>query len=143
MLREPGLQLGVAAHILLITIVFALLSGAHAYLAYDELIGMVLADSKEPAAMGALFRAQTRDFLIVSASLAVVYVSLSFAVAVVLTHRMVGPMVAIRRHIEALKQGDLSARVRLRKRDAFKDVARDLNELAEALEEREKLAGRT
>lgn len=136
LLLQPGLQLRLPAYLLLVTAVFGAVSGAHAWLAYERLVAMALEDSSSPGALKALFRAQTADFLYVSGLLLAGYVVATLAVAIVLTHRMVGPAVAIRRQIEALRRGDHSARVTLRKRDAFKDVARELNALAETLEKR-------
>ena len=43
--------------------------------------------------------------------------------------------------LEALKNGDFSSRVALRRGDAFEDVAHDLNELAELLAEQAKRDG--
>lgn len=54
-------------------------------------------------------------------------------VSILATHRLIGPTVAFRRHIQSLTQGDFSAQTRLREHDAFKDVAADLNALSEAL----------
>ena len=45
-----------------------------------------------------------------------------------------GPTIAFKRHINALKSGDYSARILLRRHDAFNDVAHELNDLAEILE---------
>lgn len=49
------------------------------------------------------------------------------------THRVVGPLVAIRRHIRALIEGDLAKELRLRRDDEFGDLASDLNELTAKL----------
>ena len=46
---------------------------------------------------------------------------------------MGGPTVAFRRHIQALRQGDFDSRVRLRRGDAFNEVADELNALSEDL----------
>jgi signal transduction histidine kinase len=67
-----------------------------------------------------------------------VYIFAVLLLSVGYAHRMIGPMVPIRRQTEALKNGDYSARVTLRKRDAFSELADDLNELAQVLEEQEK-----
>ena len=52
--------------------------------------------------------------------------------------RVVGPVVAFQRQVEALKNGDYQSRVRLREKDCFDDLAQDLNELASLLERDEK-----
>jgi Tfp pilus assembly protein PilX len=49
------------------------------------------------------------------------------------THRIFGPMVPIRKHIQNLKKGDFESRIHLRKKDHFHELAEDLNELAKSL----------
>lgn len=51
----------------------------------------------------------------------------------VYSHRIFGPEVSIRRQIDALCKGEYDKRITLRKRDEFKEVADDLNRLAEIL----------
>lgn len=53
---------------------------------------------------------------------------------VVVTHRVFGPMVALRRQVRNLIAGKYDARVHLRRFDEFQSMAEDLNELAETLE---------
>lgn len=52
--------------------------------------------------------------------------------------RIFGPLVAVYRHIRALIDGNYDARLRLRRHDEFVDLSNQLNELAEALKERNK-----
>lgn len=56
--------------------------------------------------------------------------------AIRITHRVVGPQVAFKRHIEALRAGDYESSCRLRRGDHFLETAVALNELALALRER-------
>lgn len=46
------------------------------------------------------------------------------------SNRFVGPMVRIRRALKQLVRGDTPARIVLRKRDFWSDVAEDINEIA-------------
>ena len=61
-----------------------------------------------------------------------------FATIFKLTHQIYGPLVAIKRFLEQLKKGDYSARIVIRKGDDLQNLVKDLNELAEALEQKEK-----
>lgn len=61
---------------------------------------------------------------------------ISFMAGILMSHRIFGPMVPIRRHLKALIEGDYSSRLTLRKKDEFQDVAEDLNELAKVLDNR-------
>jgi hypothetical protein len=67
------------------------------------------------------------------AGVVVLYLVFNIVLTVVFTHRMVGPAVAFKRHIRALREGDYDSRVVLRKGDAFDDVAEELNLLAHSL----------
>lgn len=53
------------------------------------------------------------------------------------SHRIFGPMVPIRRQIKSLIDGDYDARINLRSKDEFKEIAAALNTLAQTLKERD------
>lgn len=63
----------------------------------------------------------------------VAYLIANVAISIFVTHRMVGPTYAFRRHIRHMIHGRYEARVRLRNGDAFREVAKELNELAVTL----------
>jgi hypothetical protein len=50
------------------------------------------------------------------------------------SHRTAGASFAIRRVVDALREGQSQARVRLRKGDHLQDLARSINQLAETIE---------
>lgn len=62
----------------------------------------------------------------------------TFALGIIMSHRVFGPMIPIKRQIEDLRQGRYSARGRLRQKDEFHDVMDALNDLAASLEEKQK-----
>lgn len=59
---------------------------------------------------------------------------LCFVLWTVYSHRVIGPTVPIRRHLKELAEGNYSARIKIREKDEFKEIAEDLNHLAEVLE---------
>ncbi|MHC4547315.1 MAG: hypothetical protein ACYTEZ_00945 [Planctomycetota bacterium] len=59
--------------------------------------------------------------------------------AIGLTHRFVGPAFAMRRAVEAMKKGDYSARLTLRRRDYLKELAASLSDLREQMRERDQV----
>lgn len=74
-----------------------------------------------------------------------VYVSILLAVAIAflavlmgirMSHRVYGPIVAIKRHIANLSEGNYKARLSLRRNDDLLEIRDALNALAEALEKR-------
>ncbi len=52
------------------------------------------------------------------------------------SHRVVGPMNRLRRILEAIGAGDFSQRIILRQGDALEDLAKSVNQMAEALQKR-------
>ncbi len=59
-------------------------------------------------------------------------------IGIKLSHRIYGPMIPFRRHIDELKDGNFSSRIRLRKDDDLLEIRDALNDLAITLEERYK-----
>jgi methyl-accepting chemotaxis protein len=138
-LVEPGLQLGLPALLLAITFGFAAAQAGHGYLAYGRFYQVVLAETSAPHALQAIIDGQTQSFLVASGAITLAYAIIVLIASVAWAHRMVGPIVAFRRHVEALKNAEYGSRVHIRRFDAFPELARDLNELAELLEAQEKL----
>lgn len=56
--------------------------------------------------------------------------------ALTITHRYLGPMVPILKHVKGLLEGDFQNRIYLRKGDEFQELAADLNRLAEQLQKK-------
>ena len=52
------------------------------------------------------------------------------------SHRVVGPMNRLKRTLEAIGAGDFSQRITLRQGDALEDLAKSVNQMAEALAKR-------
>ncbi len=138
LLLQPALQLKLPAILLIVTLGFAALQVAHTQFAYGKLFEIVLEEAGRPPFLENLLREQTGDYIEVTSAFTLMYILVVVILSVAYAHRMIGPMVPLRRQIEALKNGDYGARVKLRKRDAFSEIAEDLNELAQVLEEHDK-----
>lgn len=67
---------------------------------------------------------------------ALFFAILMSSVMVLISHRIYGPMVAIRKHLTSILQGEYEHRTHLRKHDEFKEVAEDLNRLSQILREK-------
>jgi HAMP domain-containing protein len=61
-----------------------------------------------------------------------------FSTVFKLTHRFYGPIVALKRTLVELNNGNYATRVRLRKKDELQEIASGLNTLAESLERKKK-----
>jgi nitrogen fixation/metabolism regulation signal transduction histidine kinase len=60
-----------------------------------------------------------------------------FLGAILLSHRIAGPMYRFEKTVETLTEGDFSIRIKLRKRDEFHEFAEKINQLSEYLEKRQ------
>ncbi len=136
LLLQPRLQLKLPVQLLFLTAIFAVLVSVVLYFGFESLYKFVTMQGVMGEQLADAVRHQSHAIAIVFASLLVGYVLLTIGLSVLYLHKLVGPTVAFRRHINALKKGDFSSRIKLRKNDAFSDVATDLNELAEILERR-------
>lgn len=136
LLLQPSLQLRLPMYFLLITMVFAGLMAFVISSAYRSFYLAIAAE--QPAYLTNILSAQTDDFVVVSGVVTAGYLLTVLVIAIIHSHRMVGPTIALQRQVEALKNGDYSARVTLRRNDAFGELADDLNELAALLEQGDK-----
>jgi signal transduction histidine kinase len=136
MLLQPSVQLRLPVYFLLITVAFVVVLAVAISSAYRSFYLTIAAE--QPAYLERILRAQTQDLVVVSGMVVIGYLLTVLVVSVLQSHRLVGPTVALRRQVEALKNGDYSARVALRRNDAFVELADDLNELARILEQDEK-----
>ncbi|MDJ0847661.1 MAG: hypothetical protein QNK04_04665 [Myxococcota bacterium] len=138
---EPALQLRLPFYLMLATAVFVAAFAWNGWAAFRRLAELTLADSPD-VFVGTLWE-QARAFLIVSGAMLVGYLALVSGVCLAFTHRMIGPRIAITRQIEALKNGSYGSRVRLRRHEVvFRELARELNDLAQILEHSEKRSQR-
>lgn len=61
------------------------------------------------------------------------FLSVVAVLGLVFSHRTVGPLYHFKRVFEAVKNGDRSARIRLRPTDDFRDVAQAFNEMMDSI----------
>jgi len=124
-------------YLLLITLAFLTLFAWHAYSAYAELYTMVM--TNVPESFQEEILRQTQDFSVVGAAIlgGLALTILGFSIAY--THTLLGPIVALRRQVQSMKDGNYRARNNLRKTDvAHQGLADDLNELAAILQHAQK-----
>jgi signal transduction histidine kinase len=75
-------------------------------------------------------------YLKIAAGISGVFAVLGLFIGLMLSHRIYGPMIPIRNHVSKLINGDYSSRIHLRPSDEFKELASDLNALAERLNQK-------
>ena len=134
LLLAPSYQFRMGVIAILLAAAFG---AAIAFLLYNKLgvifsVMLDLTDAKEEVSQ--LLRKNITSLWWQFSAVLVAYLGLNIGFSVVITHRMVGPTYAFRRHIRSLLDGNYTARTRLREGDAFSEVAEGLNELSVKLE---------
>ena len=138
----PREQLRLPLYLAISTLAFAALFALQSYLAFGRIYTMTL--SVAPTSFEELISEQLGDFAIVTFVIAVAYMAVMLTVSVAYLHRLIGPTIALRRQIRELRRGNYSSRVTMRSSEVtFSELSREINELAETLERRERAqAGR-
>ncbi|MEZ4742975.1 MAG: hypothetical protein R3B45_11095 [Bdellovibrionota bacterium] len=137
-LIDPLVQVRLGLYSILLALVFSAVVSAILYVNLSKFaeIVMALTDVEEDViALFATYMADARWWLLLAI---IVFLFLNIIVSIVFTHKLVGPTVAFNRQIKELIAGNYSARVHLRKNDAFTEVADNLNNLAAQLESKDK-----
>ncbi len=124
--------------ILLISIVLlisAVLIGTFWFHSEQVLRTLVSAGVVKQHALYLLVERQMHQLMISVFVVVALFSTFIFVMALFLSHRIVGPIVAIRRSLEFISQGDYqSARLKLRQDDEFQDVAELVNSTVSQLE---------
>lgn len=137
-LLKPGLQLKLAFYVLLLSLGFVFITVLFGKLYFEQTYITLIDNTTQSEYIQAIVTQQIHDFKSLSLLLLAVYTVMIVLVATVYTHRMIGPTLPIMRHVKALKEGFYSHRVKLREYDCFQELADELNELAEILEQQRK-----
>ncbi len=83
----------------------------------------------------------TSDFILpvlaLTAAIVAVFSSLVLGVAaLIISHRVVGPLYRLRKEVELLKEGDFTKQFQVRNKDHLKDLAKSLGEMSLTLRKR-------
>jgi hypothetical protein len=143
LLLQPLLQMKLGFYSILFSLVFALTVGAILYHNFGGLLNAIvlLTDAEEEVRELLLdYWYGTQVWIYISF---VVYLLATVAVTIIYTHKLVGPTIAFRRHLASLSAGNYRVRTYLRRGDAFKEVADELNRLSEILEKNSDKDGKT
>ncbi len=137
-LLKPALQLKLALYVLILSLTFVLTAVVFGKLYFEQTFVTLIENTTQAEYVQAVIGQQIHRFKSLSLLLLAVYVVLVVLLATVYTHRMIGPMFPIMRHVKALQDGFYSRRVKLRESDCFQELADELNALAETLEKQQK-----
>ncbi len=131
-----GLQFKYAILLALIGGILASLFSIHIFYFLNENIQVFIPNFMEDPEISDLIFREHRKIIVYLVSLTLLLMSILFFFGVIITHRMVGPVMVVRRKMDELSEGNFAIRVRLRKGDEFNDLAESFNLMAEKLEKK-------
>jgi methyl-accepting chemotaxis protein len=134
-LLQPLLQLRIGLINVVLSFVFVLALGVYVYQKLIQFADVVETLTQADADVATLLRTYLASVGWTAFGLAIAFVLFSLCASVYMTHKLVGPTVAFRRHIRGLMDGNFTVKTRLRSGDAFLEVADDLNRLSDRLME--------
>lgn len=137
-LIDSSLQLRFASYLVAVACALSLALGYLLWNAYRESSRLVaLGDPRVDDALAAMLAQEDRQRMVWLALALVVVVACLLVFAVVVTHRVAGPAVALERTCRRVAEGDLSRPRPLRRRDLLVDLSDEISLMIEALRDRE------
>jgi methyl-accepting chemotaxis protein len=133
LLLQPSVQLQIGLYNVGLSLLFVLGLGAYAYSSLFDFTEVVATLTGADDEVQGLLRSYLNSVGMTAALAGAAFIAFNLVLSIRLTHRLVGPTIAFRRHLESLLAGDYGARTKLRNGDAFGELADDLNKLSEAL----------
>ncbi len=79
------------------------------------------------------FQASVSTLIYISLVYAVIFSIVLFICTIMLTHRFYGPATALKKQLKKMQEKDFNSKVNLRKFDELKDLAKEVNQLADSL----------
>jgi len=133
---QPLLQVKLGLYSILLSFVFALIVAGILYFNLAKFSSIIVQLTGVEEEVNDLLEQYIAPAKIQVLLTLVTYVVLNMIGTIFLTHRLIGPTVAFRRHIRMIAEGKFQYRTNLRKGDAFVEVADDLNNLSALLEKK-------
>jgi methyl-accepting chemotaxis protein len=133
---QPLLQVKLGLYSVLMSLGFAVAVSGILYFNLAKLSEIILQLTGVPDEVRDLLNQYIAPAKLQVLGVMVVYIALNIVVAVLYTHRLIGPTIAFRRHVRMIAEGKLQYRTVLRKGDAFSELADDLNKLSIHLEQK-------
>lgn len=136
-LLMPHIQIPLGAYMIGLAIALLGVLTSIVYLKMGEIISLIvqLTDVEEEVEEVLINYVNDMSWWVILAI--VIYIGINMLISILYTHKMVGPIFAFRRHVQALIEQKYDAKTHLRKRDAFSGLAQDLNDLSDALAKRD------
>ncbi len=133
---RPGVQIRYLVYILSVGLVFMLVMFSFMLMTLTRMFSQAAQIANIEYDIQLAIQNAIISAWIVFALSCIAFAGLSAVIGILLTHRVFGPIVPIRRHLAALKKGNYKQVTQLRQHDELKEVADDLNQVSELLEKR-------
>jgi nitrate/nitrite-specific signal transduction histidine kinase len=133
LLLQPLVQLRIGMVNAAISLLFVGGLGWYAWDRLHQITEVITTLTQADDEISKLISSYLANVAVVAGVTAGAFILISLAATVWMTHKLVGPTIAFRRHIAALLDGKFGTRLVLRKGDAFTEVADDLNRLSDFL----------
>lgn len=132
---QPFLQYKLLMYLLGGSVLVAIVLGSFLLYALSDMIGIIDAQGNSTNYYGQMIGKEMINIFRYCGALFMLYVILLAAICITYTHKVIGPLKPINRHIDALVAGDYEHRVMLRDKDLplIKEQAEKLNVLAAVL----------
>lgn len=131
-LISPKIQFRYGAYLSLFSVALAVLMGSLFYVSLQEDIDFMIQLTDIPEQADLMISERLTETIYFGFLLIIIFGAICFGAGIYLTHRLVGPTVAFRRHIQKIRDGDYDYRTYLRPKDDFTDIAEELNRLSES-----------
>jgi methyl-accepting chemotaxis protein len=135
LMLQPLIQLRIGMVNVVLSFLFVLALGAYIYQKLIQFADVVTTLTEADSEVTSLLGNYLASVGWTALGLAAVFFTISLAASIYMTHKLVGPTVAFRRHIRGLMDGNFTVKTKLRTGDAFLEVADDLNRLSDRLME--------
>lgn len=131
---QPLLQVRLGLYSSAIALVFSVMVFITLYASLHDFADVVFAVTDRESEVRSLFRSYITGASGWLLLLLVLFIASNVLVAVIYTHRLIGPTIAFRNHMKKLASGKFQDRIHLRKGDAFQELADELNEFTDLLD---------
>jgi signal transduction histidine kinase len=138
MLLQPLLQIKLGIYAISLSAITALILVVLMYVSLSSTFDLIMELTDARTEVEAILSNMLWEAISIASGVMIGYVIIMVCITIWYTHRLVGPTVAFRRHINMLGRGQFYARTNLRKGDAFFEVADELNRLSDILQSQAK-----
>ncbi len=129
-------QLKYAILLSLLGALVAVLFSAHVFYFLNENIQVFIPNFNDNPEIAQIIFNEQKKIALYLGILIVLVVCVLFFMGIMITHKIVGPVLVLKRKMQELQNGNYDARVYLRKGDELKDLADTFNTMAQTLQEK-------